>query len=83
MSRDQWFETVAEAQRRAQKELPRSVYSALIAGSERGTTLEDNARLKAVDACTRAGVPALADDTGQVLPGESDEIEKPQTRESA
>src|SRR2546423_6304035 len=31
---------------------------------ETGATLEDNARLKAVDACTRAGVPALADDTG-------------------
>jgi L-lactate dehydrogenase (cytochrome) len=37
-----WFETVAEAQRRARKRLPRSVYSALIAGSERGTTLDDN-----------------------------------------
>ncbi|AEV73603.1 heme/flavin dehydrogenase, mycofactocin system [Mycolicibacterium rhodesiae NBB3] len=37
-----WFETVAEAQRRAAKTLPRSVYSALIAGSERGTTVEDN-----------------------------------------
>ena len=31
-----WFETVAEAQRRAQKRLPRSVYMALIAGSESG-----------------------------------------------
>ncbi|AFM20497.1 heme/flavin dehydrogenase, mycofactocin system (plasmid) [Mycolicibacterium chubuense NBB4] len=37
-----WFETVAEAQRRAAKRLPRSVYSALVAGSERGTTVEDN-----------------------------------------
>lgn len=37
-----WFETVAEAQRRASKRLPRSVYSALVAGSERGTTVEDN-----------------------------------------
>jgi pre-mycofactocin synthase len=37
-----WFETVAEAQRRAQRRLPASVYGALIAGSERGTTLEDN-----------------------------------------
>ena len=37
-----WFETVAEAQRRAQKRLPKSVYSALVAGSERGITLEDN-----------------------------------------
>jgi pre-mycofactocin synthase len=37
-----WFETVAEAQRRAKRRLPRSVYLALIAGSERGMTLEDN-----------------------------------------
>jgi heme/flavin dehydrogenase (mycofactocin system) len=37
-----WFETVAEAQRRAKKRLPRSVYKALIAGSERGLTLADN-----------------------------------------
>jgi pre-mycofactocin synthase len=37
-----WFETVAEAQRRARKRLPRSVYSALIAGSERGVTMTDN-----------------------------------------
>ncbi|GAB2478225.1 beta/alpha barrel domain-containing protein [Jatrophihabitans fulvus] len=37
-----WFETVAEAQRRAKKRLPPSVYSALVAGSERGTTIEDN-----------------------------------------
>jgi heme/flavin dehydrogenase (mycofactocin system) len=37
-----WFETVAEAQRRAQKRLPRSVYLALVAGSERGRTLKDN-----------------------------------------
>ncbi len=37
-----WFETVAEAQRRAQKRLPKSVYSALLAGSERGLTVADN-----------------------------------------
>lgn len=37
-----WFETVAEAQRRAKKALPPSVYMALVAGSERGKTLEDN-----------------------------------------
>ncbi|MDT5009896.1 MAG: pre-mycofactocin synthase [Mycobacterium sp.] len=37
-----WFESVAEAQRRAQKRLPKSVYSALLAGSERGITTEDN-----------------------------------------
>src|SRR5271165_2407879 len=39
---DKWFETVAEAQRRAKKRLPKSVYGALIAGSELGVTLEDN-----------------------------------------
>jgi pre-mycofactocin synthase len=39
---DHWFESVAEAQRRAQKRLPKSVYGALIAGSERGVTLDDN-----------------------------------------
>jgi L-lactate dehydrogenase (cytochrome)/glycolate oxidase len=37
-----WFETVAEAQRRAEKRLPKSVYGALVAGSERGYTLFDN-----------------------------------------
>jgi pre-mycofactocin synthase len=39
---NQWFETVAEAQRRAKKRLPTSVYAALIAGSERGLTVDDN-----------------------------------------
>jgi pre-mycofactocin synthase len=37
-----WFETVAEAQRRAKKRLPKSVYGALVAGSERGLTVEGN-----------------------------------------
>jgi len=37
-----WFETVAEAQRRAAKRLPKSVYSALLAGSERGISVDDN-----------------------------------------
>ena len=37
-----WFETVAEAQRRSKKRLPKSVYGSLIAGSERGVTVEDN-----------------------------------------
>jgi len=37
-----WFETVAEAQRRAKKRLPRSVYLALVAGSEKGLTISDN-----------------------------------------
>jgi L-lactate dehydrogenase (cytochrome) len=38
----QWFESLAEAQRRAKKRVPRSVYDALLAGAERGSTLEDN-----------------------------------------
>lgn len=42
MSRNPWFETVAEAQRRAKKRLPGPVYAALIAGSEKGVTLDDN-----------------------------------------
>lgn len=36
------METVAEAQRRAQKRLPKSVYSAILAGTERGLTYADN-----------------------------------------
>ena len=42
--RNGWFETVAEAQRRAKRRLPPSVYGALIAGSERGLTAEDNTK---------------------------------------
>jgi len=37
-----WFETVAEAQRRASRRLPRSVYQALVAGTEAGVTMHDN-----------------------------------------
>jgi heme/flavin dehydrogenase (mycofactocin system) len=40
--RNEWFETVLEAQRRAKKRLPKSVYAALLAGSEKGITIEDN-----------------------------------------
>jgi pre-mycofactocin synthase len=40
--RNPWFESVAVAQRRAKRRLPKSVYSALIAGSEAGVTLADN-----------------------------------------
>ncbi|MGP0038776.1 MAG: pre-mycofactocin synthase MftD [Solirubrobacteraceae bacterium] len=42
MARNPWFESVAVAQRRAKRRLPRSVYSALVAGSEAGVTLADN-----------------------------------------
>jgi L-lactate dehydrogenase (cytochrome)/glycolate oxidase len=52
-----WFESVAEAQRRARKRLPKSVYGALLAGSERGQTLADN-----VQAFTELGfAPHVAD----------------------
>jgi L-lactate dehydrogenase (cytochrome) len=37
-----WFETIAEAQERARKRLPRSVYLALVAGTEKGLTSRDN-----------------------------------------
>ena len=39
---NKWFESVAVAQRRAQRVLPRPVYDALLAGSEHGTTMADN-----------------------------------------
>ncbi|MFG1927073.1 pre-mycofactocin synthase MftD [Cryptosporangium sp. NPDC048952] len=37
-----WFETVAEAQRRAKKRLPKPVYLALLGGAEAGATMDDN-----------------------------------------
>jgi heme/flavin dehydrogenase (mycofactocin system) len=55
-STDVWFESVAEAERRARKRLPRSVFMALRAGAERGATLADN-----VDAFGELGfVPRIA-----------------------
>jgi heme/flavin dehydrogenase (mycofactocin system) len=39
-----WFETVAEAERRAKRRLPKGVYGALVAGSEKGLTVGDNLR---------------------------------------
>src|SRR6476660_10072948 len=47
---DQWFETVAFAQQLAKKRLPKPVYAALVAASERGVTVADN-----VDAFTELG----------------------------
>jgi heme/flavin dehydrogenase (mycofactocin system) len=38
----EWFESVEEARRRARRRLPSSVFSALRAGAEAGTTLADN-----------------------------------------
>ncbi|WP_170265687.1 pre-mycofactocin synthase MftD [Gordonia araii] len=40
--RNPWFETVGEAQRRAQKRLPKTVYSSLVAGTQAGITVTDN-----------------------------------------
>ena len=37
-----WFETVAVAQRRAEKRRPGSVYGAIIGGAEKGLSLNDN-----------------------------------------
>ncbi len=37
-----WFETIAVAQARAKRRLPKSVYGALIAGSEAGLSMNDN-----------------------------------------
>jgi L-lactate dehydrogenase (cytochrome)/glycolate oxidase len=42
VSRNPWFESIAEAQRRAKRRLPKAVYSALLAGSEAGVTYRDN-----------------------------------------
>jgi L-lactate dehydrogenase (cytochrome)/glycolate oxidase len=58
-----WFETVAEAQRRAKKRLPASVYAALVAGSEQELTVSDNvgAFSELGFAPTVAGKPATRD----------------------
>jgi len=39
---NKWFETVAVAQRRARRHLPKPVYGALVAGAEAGATIKDN-----------------------------------------
>jgi L-lactate dehydrogenase (cytochrome)/glycolate oxidase len=64
-----WFETVADAQRRARKRLPKSVYSALVAGSERGWTIHDNlaAFAELGFAPHTAGQPAQRDLTTTVM----------------
>jgi pre-mycofactocin synthase len=58
-----WFESVAEAQRRAKRSLPASVYMAIWAGTEHGLTLTDN-----VEAFGELGFAPLVAD----LPGERD-----------
>jgi isopentenyl diphosphate isomerase/L-lactate dehydrogenase-like FMN-dependent dehydrogenase len=39
---NEWFESVAVAQRRAKRRLPASVYGALIAGADKGISMGDN-----------------------------------------
>src|SRR3954451_10001546 len=56
-----WFETVAEARRRAQKHVPPSVHKAILGGSEHGVTLRD-----IVDAFDELGLaPHVADLSGE------------------
>src|SRR4051812_49217589 len=56
-----WFETVAEARRRAEKHVPPSVHKAILGGSEHGVTLRDN-----VDAFDELGLaPHVADLSGE------------------
>jgi pre-mycofactocin synthase len=64
-----WFESVAEAQRRAKRRLPPSVYGALVAGSERGRTIQDNiaAFAELGFAPHTAGLPAHRDLATSVL----------------
>src|SRR5690625_3267923 len=64
MAKNEWFETVIEARRRAKRKLPKSVYMALVAGSEEGTTVRDN-----MDAFSELGLaPHIVD-----LPSERDQ----------
>jgi L-lactate dehydrogenase (cytochrome)/glycolate oxidase len=58
-----WFETVAVAQLRAKRRLPKSVYGALVAGAEKGLTAEDNvaAFSELGFAPHVAGLPSLRD----------------------
>lgn len=39
---EKWFETVAIAQQRAKRRLPKSAYSSLVSASEKGITVSDN-----------------------------------------
>ena len=67
--KNQWFESVAVAQRRAKRNLPKSVYSALIAGSEAGVTLADNqAAFRELGFAPHVGgAPAERDQTTTVM----------------
>jgi L-lactate dehydrogenase (cytochrome)/glycolate oxidase len=58
-----WFETVAVAQLRAKRRLPKSVYGALVAGAEKGLSAEDNvAAFSELGFAPRvAGLPSVRD----------------------
>src|ERR1700733_5822762 len=60
---NKWFETVAVAQRRAKRRLPKSVYGALVAGAEAGVTVRDNVQAfsELGFAPHVAGLPAVRD----------------------
>jgi len=64
-----WFETVAVARRRARKQLPKSVYWSIVAGSEQGATLTDNVAAFGELGFTphAAGLPAKRDLATAVL----------------
>ncbi|HLH83369.1 MAG TPA: pre-mycofactocin synthase MftD [Trebonia sp.] len=66
---NKWFETVAVAQRRARRRLPKSVYGALVAGAEAGVTMRDNvaAFSELGFAPHVAGLPALRDQATTVM----------------
>lgn len=66
---NRWFETVAHAQQRAKRRLPRSVYSALLAGSEAGVSYRDNtgAFQELGFAPHVADLPAVRDKTTTVM----------------
>jgi pre-mycofactocin synthase len=67
--RNPWFESVAVAQRRARRRLPKSVYSALVAGSEAGVTVADNiAAFRELGFAPHVGgAPAQRDTTTTVM----------------
>ena len=69
LRRNLWFESVAVAQRRAKRRLPKSVYSALVAGSEAGLTLSDNlAAFREIGFAPHVGgAPAQRDMTTTVM----------------
>jgi hypothetical protein len=64
-----WFESVAEAQRRAKKRLPPSVYGALIAGAEQGLTVSDNVGAFSDARCGRSLAAPHPNRTGQAPAG--------------